>query len=102
VDYTTTNADSIPKVTVTTTNETFVCPYCSSNEYTEIKEQTPDIEAVYIYDLTSGPQDALNVLLADGYKIVSRYAKQYFLEKPKVEPAKDYVTEAVEKAKEAK
>jgi hypothetical protein len=80
------------------------CPFCRSKEYTEFIEPTPtpeEISNVYIYDLSSGPQQALDMLLAQGYKIQQRYAKQYFLEKPKVASAKDYIVEAQEKAKEA-
>lgn len=68
------------------------CPYCGSldlEEYTPEPEQKPteEIESVYIYDLTSGAQTELDKLLADGYKIVNRYSKQYHLEKPKTAEA---------------
>lgn len=68
--------------------ETYVCPYCGSRD---IEEYTPEplpqtveeIGNVYIYDLTSGAQTGLDKLLAEGYKIVNRYSKQYHLERPK-------------------
>lgn len=68
--------------------ETHVCPYCGSldiEEYTPepLPQQVEEIANVYIYDLTTGPQTQLDKLLADGYKIVNRYSKQYHLEKPK-------------------
>jgi hypothetical protein len=63
-----------------------VCPFCKSQVITEFVEPTltpEEIANVYIYDLTSGVQTKLDELLAQGYRIQSRYAKQYFLEKPK-------------------
>lgn len=60
-----------------------VCPFCESKEYSEFVEPAEDVESVHIYDLTTGPQTELNSLLAQGYKIVNRYSKQYHLEKPK-------------------
>jgi hypothetical protein len=63
--------------------ETSVCPICLNKTYEEIAEVAEDIANVYIYDLTTGPQTALDHLLAEGYKIVNRYSKQYHLEKPK-------------------
>jgi hypothetical protein len=66
-----------------------VCPYCASRDIEEVTPEptVPTVEEignVYVYDLTSGPQKELDQLLADGYKIVNRYSKQYHLEKPKV------------------
>jgi hypothetical protein len=66
--------------------EWHVCPYCQSLDFTEYMEPPtpqPDVEAVYVYELTTGPQVELDKLLAEGYKIANRYSKQYHLEKPK-------------------
>ena len=63
--------------------ETHVCPYCRSLDFSEFVESAIDTANVYIYDLSSGPQTTLDGLLAQGYRIVSRYAKAYHLEKPK-------------------
>jgi hypothetical protein len=65
--------------------ETPTCPHCKSKEYVEFVEPivTEEIANVYIYDLTNGPQTDLDGLLAQGYRIVNRYSKQYHLEKPK-------------------
>ena len=63
--------------------ETYVCPFCNSKEYKEYTDPQPEVSNVHIYDLTSGPQTALDALLAQGYVIVNRYSKQYHLEKPK-------------------
>jgi len=74
---------------VLSTIEEFLCPFCKSKEFTEYIPPTPtqeEIANVYIYDLTSGAQTALDALLAQGYRIQQRYAKQYFLEKPKTSP----------------
>jgi hypothetical protein len=71
------------------TFERSVCPFCKSPTYKEYVEPQPEAEEVgnvYIYELTTGPQTELNKLLADGYKIVNRYAKSYALEKPKAKP----------------
>lgn len=76
-----------------------VCPYCQSKD---IEEYTPEplpqtveeIANVYIYDLTTGAQTALDQLLAQGYRIVNRYSKQYHLEKPKTAPVDATPTEA--------
>ncbi|MDR0471539.1 MAG: hypothetical protein LBH79_07460 [Nitrososphaerota archaeon] len=65
--------------------ESCVCPFCQNNAYTQ-KEKPPTppppIEAVYVYDLHSGSQTHLNNLLAEGWQITGRYAKQYILKKP--------------------
>lgn len=63
--------------------ETYVCPFCQTKEFEEVKEADPAVQNVYIYELGTGPQTALDALLADGYVIVNRYSKQYHLEKPK-------------------
>lgn len=63
--------------------ETNVCPFCQSKEYEEVKEADTAVQNVYIYELGTGPQTALDALLADGYVIVNRYSKQYHLEKSK-------------------
>jgi len=65
------------------TLETYVCPFCQSLAYEELREPDREVEAVYVHDLTSGPQTALEGLLAQGYEVVGRYAKQYILEKKK-------------------
>ncbi|MCL2359687.1 hypothetical protein [Candidatus Bathycorpusculum sp.] len=63
--------------------ESWVCPFCEKPTYTLIeKPLTPQIEAVYVFDLHSGPQTHLNNLLSEGWQITGRYAKQYILEKP--------------------
>ena len=73
------------------------CPRCQSEAISEFVEPEADIEAVYIHDLTSGDQVILSTLLAEGWKIVNRYAKQYHLEKPKAvespQEAEDKFTE---------
>ena len=61
------------------------CPTCQSITYTETPSVEPVVEAVYVYDLTSGDQKLLATLLAEGWTITSRYAKQYILEKLKEE-----------------
>lgn len=76
------------------TLETHVCPYCQSIDLTEAPLETVQpvsVEAVYVHDLTSGNQEALNKLLAEGYVIVNRYAKQYHLEK-QVQPKQPTTT----------
>ena len=102
---------SFPKTTGITTDyiETAVCPHCGSKNYDETT-QAPvvqvQVESVYIYDLTSGPQTALDALLAQGYVIVNRYSKQYHLEKPKSAPIdanptlKDVIKAGIEQAKQ--
>jgi hypothetical protein len=66
--------------------EVSVCPFCQSKTFDEYQEPVANVESVYIYELTSGPQLGLDKLLADGYVIVNRYAKTYSLEKLKVKP----------------
>ena len=61
--------------------ETRVCPECRAIHYTENPQPEQQTTNVYIYDLTTGPQAELDGLLAQGYRIVARYAKQYHLEK---------------------
>ena len=66
--------------------EMHLCPYCGSldiEEYVLPSEPVAEVANVYIYDLTSGAQTELDGLLAQGYRIVNRYSKQYHLEKPK-------------------
>lgn len=66
-----------------------VCPYCRSPDFTEYIEPAPiqeEIANVYVYDLGSGAQPELDKLLAEGYRIVNRFSKQYHLEKPKPKP----------------
>jgi hypothetical protein len=72
--------------------ESHQCPYCKEANFniTEYTEPTQDVSNVYIFDLTSGPQTALDDLLAQGYKIVNRYAKAYHLEKCKPKPAETF------------
>ncbi len=65
------------------TLETHICPFCQSLTYSEFAESEPQVETVYVYDLTSGAQTELAGLLAQGYIIKVRYAKQYLLEKTK-------------------
>jgi hypothetical protein len=63
--------------------ERYVCPFCKELTFTEFVEPT-DIEQpinVLVIDLTTGPQLQIDRALADGYKIVNRYAKSYVLEK---------------------
>ena len=75
--------------------EIYVCPYCYSIDIAEAAPQpieAPQVEAVYIYDLTTGNQEKLNELLANGFLIVNRYSKQYHLEKPKA-PASPQATQ---------
>jgi hypothetical protein len=58
------------------------CPFCESLDISEFAEPQPDVSNVFVYNIdVNGEQTALNKLLAEGYKIVARYAKQYFLEK---------------------
>jgi hypothetical protein len=101
--------------------ETDVCPFCQSKTFTEYVEpvEVEQVENVYVYELGSGPQTVLDGLLAQGYRIVNRYAKAYHLEKPTmqhIQPAtesqdklvnaapivmrqeKDYISEALETA----
>jgi hypothetical protein len=101
--------------------ETHVCPFCQSKTFTEYVEpvEVEQVENVYVYELGSGPQTVLDGLLAQGYRIVNRYAKAYHLEKPTmqhIQPAtesqdklvnaapivmrqeKDYISEALETA----
>lgn len=63
--------------------ENYVCPFCLSIDIDVGKEESKQVEAVYIYELTVGNQEKLNALLADGFQIVNRFSKQYHLEKPK-------------------
>ena len=76
-----------------------VCPVCPHNNaiIEETVETTINVESVYIYELTTGPQTALDALLAQGYVITNRYAKAYHLEKPKAvespQEAEDKFTE---------
>jgi hypothetical protein len=76
-------------ITPAAENEIPCCPYCKSSNYDEIvvevvKPVPEEIESVYIYELTTGKQEELDNKLAEGYKIVGRFAKQYHLEKPKI------------------
>lgn len=68
------------------TFEKHVCPECRTHNYSEYVESQSNIESVYVHELSTGKQTELDMLLADGYKIVNRYSKQYHLEKPKAEP----------------
>jgi hypothetical protein len=64
--------------------ETSVCPFCLSKEFIEYippVEPTEQPVNVLVIDLTTGPQLQVDRALADGYKIVNRYAKSYVLEK---------------------
>lgn len=66
------------------TIETYVCPFCQSPNIAEQEPEAPVQEQpsnVFVYDLKSGANPELDLLLQDGWKIVSRYAKQYMLEK---------------------
>ena len=85
-DYNSVTSNGIPDSNFkipSSTLEVHVCPFCRSKEYIEVAEPEPEVENVYIYDLTSGPQTELDGLLAQGYVIKNRYAKSYALEKPK-------------------
>jgi hypothetical protein len=80
-----------------------ICPICQSKTFDEYQEPVANVESVYIYELTSGPQLGLDKLLADGYVIVNRYAKTYSLEKVKVViPKGETIEEIIEKVKESK
>ena len=86
------------------TLETHVCPYCQSIDLTEAPLETVQpvsVEAVYVHDLTTGNQEALNKLLAEGYVIVNRYAKQYHLEKPKAPKEQLAASQALSDLQEA-
>lgn len=80
------------------------CPECAFEYNYKIEEfveplPVPIQEAisnVYIHDLTSGAQTALDALLAQGYRIVNRFSKQYHLEKPAEAKAKDQPLNTVE------
>jgi hypothetical protein len=79
--------------------ESSVCPFCFSKFVSEVVEPAPIQEAVsnvYVYDLTSGAQTELDKLLAQGYRIVSCFSKQYHLEKPKEVPAAGALPEKTE------
>jgi hypothetical protein len=83
--------------------EVSVCPFCQSKTFDEYQEPVANVESVYIYELTSGPQLGLDKLLADGYVIVNRYAKTYSLEKLKVViPKGETIEEIIEKVKKSK
>lgn len=80
-----------------------VCPYCNSVDFQEepvIIQQIvqPQVESVYIYDLSTGKQEALDKLLSEGYMIVNRFSKQYHLEKPKSEKKAEVEVPAPEMA----
>ena len=77
------STDATLKPVTSETIEISVCPQCQSIHYTESPELEPQVQNVYIYDLTSGPQTELDGLLAQGYRIVARYSKTYTLEKLK-------------------
>lgn len=81
--------------------ETYVCPSCHSNKLTETKPADADaVEAVYVANLTTGPQIEIDNLIAQGWVITGRFSKQYILEKPKAadkpEPQTPHQTEAEE------
>jgi hypothetical protein len=63
--------------------ERCVCPFCQSKTFAEYIEPTVTEQTVnvLVIDLTTGPQLQVDRALADGYKIVNRYAKSYVLEK---------------------
>lgn len=63
------------------TRESSCCPFCESLEYSEFVEPQPEVTNIYVHDLTSGANEALDQKLQEGYVIVGRYAKQYVLEK---------------------
>jgi hypothetical protein len=99
------NIDEDTTTKVMDTIEASCCPYCYSKLISEIEvvEPVANVESVYIYELTSGPQLGLDKLLADGYVIVNRYAKTYSLEKVKVViPKGEIIEEIIEKVKESK
>jgi hypothetical protein len=87
--------DDLPaEVVLTESVEHYVCPFCKELTFTEFIEPTPapeEVANVYVYELTSGAQTALDALLAQGYVIVNRYSKQYHLEKPKLIERKTWV-----------
>jgi hypothetical protein len=58
-----------------------ICPYCHSLDISEAPEDTP--QNTLVIELTVGPQIAIDKAVAEGYKIVNRYAGKYVLEKPK-------------------
>lgn len=73
------------EIPVFDTLETSVCPYpdCQTIKFSEYVEPAEDTEKVLVIELTTCPQIAIDKALADGYKVVARYAKQYILEKTK-------------------
>jgi hypothetical protein len=63
-----------------------LCPFCRSVEYTEFVEPIVEEEVTNVLTIefgNVGAQLAIDRALADGYKIVGRYAKSYTLEKCK-------------------
>ena len=93
------NIDEDTNTKVMDTIEASCCPFCFSKFISEIEAEpvVGNVESVYIYELTTGPQTALDALLAQGYVITNRYAKAYHLEKPKAvespQEAEDKFTE---------
>jgi hypothetical protein len=74
-----------PMVTDCKQVEYTVCPYCRSLDIQTKEETVPQetVAKVYVYELTTGAQTELDKLLAEGFRIVNRYSKQYHLEKLK-------------------
>lgn len=73
-----------------------VCPFCHE-PYIAMQEEPAEAPstAVYVADLVSGDNQIIATLLAEGWKITARYAKQFILEKYPIREA------VLEKLKEA-
>jgi len=88
------------------TLEVYVCPFCESNNFVVQEEPivTEDVEGVYVADLVSGANPEIDKLLASGWIIKGRFAKQYTLEKPKPKFSmdQDFVADAAKYAKECR
>ena len=62
--------------------EKSVCPHCYKPDIA-VQEEPAEAQPtnVYVHDLVSGPNHDEDKLLAAGWKITARYAKQHHLEK---------------------
>ena len=59
--------------------ETHRCPYCDSLDLSVVEDEQPTV-GVYVADLHTGVNTEIDDLLAKGWVITGRYAKQYVLE----------------------
>jgi hypothetical protein len=75
--------------------ETAVCPFCHNIKFTEFIEPIEELEDVISVEYVN-----VGAKIAEGYKVKEIYAKSVTLVKPKPKVERDYIVEAIEKAKQ--